>query len=306
MNLLQQFVKASRMNVMPVILMPILLGAAAAYVWYDAFSWTYLFVSLLGGAAVHLFSNMINDYWDFRNGVDKEASQTEGVIMTNSSFLVKGIWSISAFSLVTWSLFAIALACGIYLAFAIGLPVFIYVASGAFLAYFYVAPPLKLGYRGKGYSELAIFLAFGVLPVTGSLYVHAGTLDVRAFLLSCPIGLMTTLILFNHHFLHWQSDQTAGKRTLVVVLGEQKALRFSKLLFLLTLVSLMICIGFGALPWYTLLALIACWPLMKAYRSLGEKRQAEHYLKLMIASSQGSTYFGLLLVVLLIVQSLLL
>lgn len=297
--------KASRARVLPVILLPILLGSVASYVWYDAFHFTYLLVCLFGGAAIHLFSNMINDWWDFRSGVDQTASETEGVVMTNSSFLLKGIWPRWVFGFITWSLFAVAVACGIFLAVVVGLPVFIYGAVGAFLAYFYVAPPIKLGYRGKGYSELAIFIAFGILPVTGAIFVHAGTLDMRAFLLACPIGLMTTLILFNHHFLHWQSDKVAGKRTLVVVLGERKALQFSKLLFGLMLCFMIICIAVHVLPWYSLAALFACWPLVKAYRSLNRNRMSHAYLSLMIASSKGTIGFGLILVLVFITQALL-
>lgn len=307
MNGLQQFMKASRARVLPVIWLPILLGSAASYVWYDAFELTYLAACLIGGTAVHLFSNMINDWWDFRNGVDTRASETDGVVMTNSSFLVKGIWSTRLFGCITWTLFAAALACGVYLAVVVGLPVFIYVAAGAFLAYFYVAPPFKFGYQGKGYSEISILIAFGVLPVTGAIFVHAETLDIRAFLLACPIGLMTTLILFNHHFLHWKSDASAGKRTLVVVLGEGKALQFSKMLLLLVFIFTILCVAGNALPWYSLAALVACRPVMKAYRAIQSgDRMPQSYLSLMAASGKGTSAFGVILLLSLIVQAVVL
>ena len=40
-------------------------------------------------------------------------------------------------------------------------------------------------------------------------------------------GLLTTLVLFHHHFLHWRADASAGKMTPVAVLGPERALSLS-------------------------------------------------------------------------------
>ncbi|WP_168120748.1 prenyltransferase [Paenibacillus sp. HB172176] len=298
-----QFRKASRFQVIPVMLIPVALGSIGAYVWTNQFHPLLFLLALIGAAAAHLFSNMINDLWDFKNGTDLEAHQTEGAISTNSGFLTKGTWSYRKFSLVTWLLFAIAAACGLSLSFLSGWVVLIFGFLGAFIAYFYVAPPIRFGYRGKGYSEIAILLAFGVLPVAGAYYVQASNLDYRALLLSLPIGLLTTLILFNHHFLHWEADRQAGKRTLVVVWGEKRALVFSRVLLLLAYLSLFLCIGFGALPFYALLALPTAIPLYMVYGRLGAHNKSVAYLPLMGASLQATMRCGGVLIVALALQA---
>ncbi|MDF2837066.1 MAG: UbiA prenyltransferase [Paenibacillus sp.] len=296
------FMKASRIKVLPVMLIPVALGAAGAFVWTGRFNLGLFLLTLIGAGAAHLFSNMINDLWDYYNGTDAAAKETEGAISTNSGFLTGGAWSISKFRAVTWALFLVAAACGIALSYLSGWPVLVLGLAGAFIAYFYVAPPIKFGYRGKGYSEIAILLAFGVLPVTGAYYVQTSHLDYRALLLSLPIGILTTLILFNHHFLHWEADRQAGKRTLVVVWGEKRALQFSQLLLMLAYVSLVLCVATGALPLYALLALLTAIPLYLVYGRLGAHNKSTAYLPLMGASMQATNRCGGLLIVALILQ----
>jgi 1,4-dihydroxy-2-naphthoate octaprenyltransferase len=303
-NIMKQFMKASRLRVLPVMLIPVALGALGAFVWDGNFNFWLFLLTLVGSGAAHLFSNMINDLWDYYNGTDEAAKQAEGAISTNSGYLTNGTWSIRMFATVTWSLFGIAAISGIILSIISGWPVIVFGGLGGLIAYFYVAPPIRFGYRGKGYSEVAILLSFGILPVAGAYYVQSSQLDYRALLLSLPIGLLTTLILFNHHFLHWQGDKQAGKKTLVVVWGEQWALVFSRWLLVLAYVSLVICVLAGALPWYALLALLTAIPLYAVYGRLKEHNPSHAYLPLMGGSVKATNRCGLILIIALVIQGL--
>ncbi|RUS48481.1 prenyltransferase [Cohnella sp. AR92] len=301
---IKQFRKASRFKVIPVMLIPVALGALGAYVWDGEFNVWLLLLTLLGSGAAHLFSNMINDLWDYKNGTDKEAFEMQDAISTNSGFLTNEVWSLKKFAFVTWALFAVAALSGIILSFISGWWAFIFGALGGLIAYFYVAPPIRFGYRGKGYSEIAILLSFGVLPVTGAYYVQTSHLDYRALLLSLPIGILTTLVLFNHHFLHWQADRQAGKRTLVVVWGEQRALRFSRALLLLAILSHIACVATGIVPVYSLVALLTALPLYSVYGKLKDKNPSIAYAPLMGASVKTASRFGVIVIVSLVIQGL--
>lgn len=118
----EAFMRASRFRVLPIMIIPVILGGLAAYVWEDMFHPFLFIITLIGAWAAHLFSNMVNDLWDFRNQVDIAAKETAATISTNSGFLANGTWSERTFSSLTWAL-------------------------GALIAYFYVAPPIKFGYR---------------------------------------------------------------------------------------------------------------------------------------------------------------
>ncbi|TXK84048.1 prenyltransferase [Paenibacillus sp. N3.4] len=303
MNALTLFLKASRFRVVPVMVIPVILGGLGALVWNDTFHPILFVLTLIGSIAAHLFSNMINDLWDFRSGVDTAAKETAATISTNSGFLANGTLTERTFSFLTWSLFATALICGILLSIWSGWLVLLFGGLGALIAYFYVAPPIKFGYRGKGYSEIAILLSFGILPTLGSYYVQTSLTDYRALLISLPIGLLTTLILFNHHFLHWKADQSVGKRTLVVVWGEKRALSFSKFLCVLAYLALVICVVLQIFPFYALLALLTALPFYRVYGNLKAENPSQAYLPLMVASLKATTRSGIIMILALIVQA---
>jgi 1,4-dihydroxy-2-naphthoate octaprenyltransferase len=305
MDKLELWMKASRFRVLPVMVVPVVLGGLGAYAWDGAFRPVLFLITLLGAACVHLFSNMINDLWDFRNGVDIAAKETAAAISTNSGFLANGVMSEKKFGMVTWAFFFIALICGIAVSLYSGWWPLVIGGLGGLIAYFYVAPPLKFGYRGKGYSEIAIVLSFGILPVMGTYYVQVEQFGYRPLMLSLPVGLLTTLILFNHHFLHWKADRQSGKRTLVVVWGEKKALAFSRLLAVLAYVSLIACAALQVLPWYALLAMFTAIPLFRVYGNLKDENDSRAYLPLMGASLQASIRCGGLMALALLLQGLL-
>ncbi|MFD0710420.1 prenyltransferase [Paenibacillus sp. GCM10027626] len=306
MDKLKLWMKASRFRVLPVMAIPVVLGGLGAFAWNGVFYPGLFLITLLGSAAAHLFSNMINDLWDYRNGVDEAAKETVDAISTNSGFLAGGVMSQRLFAAATWLMLAIAAGCGIALSLLSGWWALIFGGLGGLIAYFYVAPPLKFGYRGKGYSEIAILLSFGVLPVMGTYYVQVQQFGYRPLLLSLPIGLLTTLILFNHHFLHWQADKKAGKNTLVVVWGEKRALSFSKFLAVLAYLSLVVCAIADVLPWYALIALLTAYPLYRVYATLKETNPSAAYLPLMGASLQASIRCGGLMAIALLIQGFIL
>ncbi|WP_195573807.1 prenyltransferase [Paenibacillus sp. 1001270B_150601_E10] len=301
MDKLKLFVKASRFYVIPVMLVPVVLGALAAFVWDGEFHPMLLVITVVGAACAHLFSNMINDIWDYKNGVDVEASE-EGLVTTNSGMLSDGVMPMRTFAVWTWVLLFIAVLSGVLLSVLSGWWVMAFVVSGGLIAYFYVAPPLKYGYRGKGYSEIAILLAFGVLPIAGSYYVQTGHFDYRAILLSLPVGILTTLLLFNHHFLHWQADKATGKNTLVVVWGEERALRFSRMLMFLAYGTVVLCVILGILPVYGLLSLITIIPIYQVYGRLKSTNPSQAYMPLMDASLKASMSCGIVMIIALVIQ----
>ena len=63
---------------------------------------------------------------------------------------------------------------------------------GVFIAYFYNADPLKIGYTRL--SELSTGFGFGPLMVLGAYYVQARRLSWEAFFVSIPIAILIALV----------------------------------------------------------------------------------------------------------------
>src|SRR5207253_1891920 len=211
----------------------------------------------------HLGANVVNDVFDFAEGTDQTAQKMvpEGTTLaTGSQALMRGQLSLRAYRGLAIALFALALLCGIVLTFfrpwALAFGV-----AGFLLAFFYVAPPFRLAYIGRGLGELDILISFGILPLVGSYYVQAGNVSLKALLASLPIGLYTTAVLYFHHFLHWRADQAVGKITPVVALGERRARIGGAILLSVTAVLLLIDALTQVFPWYSAIAALTAVPV---------------------------------------------
>jgi 1,4-dihydroxy-2-naphthoate octaprenyltransferase len=302
MNRFQLFLQVTRARTLPVMIAPVLIGSVLAWQQGSPFQWGLFALTLVGASAAHLGANLINDVFDFSEGTDQAAQEImpEGqTIATGSQFLLNGRLSMKTYRLLTIACFAVALICGIALSFfrpwAIAFGVL-----GFLLAFFYVAPPLRLAYVGRGLGELDILISFGMLPVIGSFYTQANTVTLAAVLASLPIGLYTMAVLYFHHFLHWRADKTAGKITPVVALGEHGARVVGALVLLLIAIILVVDVFLGVLPWYSIVAALTIIPVQFALRNAtGDLKQ---YLKLMATNFNADMQAALLILIALLVR----
>lgn len=302
MNRFQLFLQVTRARTLPVMIAPVLIGSVLAWQQGSPFQWGLFALTLIGALAAHLGANLINDVFDFSEGTDQAAHEImpEGqTIATGSQFLLNGRLSMKTYRLLTIACFAVALICGIALSFfrpwAIAFGV-----VGFLLAFFYVAPPLRLAYVGRGLGELDILISFGILPVIGSFYTQANTITLTAVLVSLPIGLYTMVVLYFHHFLHWRADKMAGKFTPVVALGEHGARIVGALLLLLIAVILVVDVFLKVLPWYSIVAALTIIPVQFALRNAtGDLKQ---YLQLMATNFNGDMQAAVLILIALLVR----
>jgi 1,4-dihydroxy-2-naphthoate octaprenyltransferase len=149
---------------------------------------------------------MLNDYFDFRFGLDQADDGRPGLViargeMTPRQVLVQAIVLLLA---------AVPLVA--YLVWRSGPGVLAFGAVGAAGLYVYTGPPLGLKYRALG--EPLIFLVFGPVLMLGAAYAHTGQLEARALLASVPIGFATTAVLLGNNIRDRQEDAAAGIRTL--------------------------------------------------------------------------------------------
>jgi 1,4-dihydroxy-2-naphthoate polyprenyltransferase len=297
--------RATRAKVLPVMLAPVAVGAALAWSHTRFFTWGWLLVTLLGAMAMHLGANVINDYFDEESGADAAARTDPSGMATGTGLISSGAMSKRATLRLAAGCLAVALACGIALAVARGGLALVLGGVGFLLAFFYVAPPIRYGYIGRGLGEIGIFMAFGYLPLVGSYYVQTGDITPDAAWASLVPGILTTLVLFHHHFLHWRADATAGKMTPVAVLGPDRSLVVS---MAAVVVAYGILVGqtiAGLWPPGTLVALVAVVPLTAAIRRAKRDPILPNYLQLLGATLGSSVLTSAVLVVSLIARGVL-
>lgn len=287
--------KATRARVAMIMLIPVTLGAALAWLHTGTFHvWLWL-LTVVGTALLHLASNVTNDLGDFKRGTDVSARARSDAIATDSGALTGGLLSERQMKLLNYALYGLAVVIALYLFSLRGWPILALTGSGILLAVLYVAGP-AYGYIGHGLGELGIFLAFGPLPLVGSYVVQTGTASWPVFFASIPPGLYITMILFNHHFLHWQNDRAQGKNNLVAVLGAERAAPISLGLLIATYVSIPLMALLGALPWLSIAACVTVPLVLPTTRALVRNPGVREAGALMGATFRGQMLTGLLLI----------
>jgi 1,4-dihydroxy-2-naphthoate octaprenyltransferase len=277
-------------------LMPVALGAALSWRDGNRFRPAAFALTVLGAAAAHLASNVTNDYFDFAGGADERASVELGALDTSSGILIRGDMSESEVKRLMWGLWGTALGSGVALAALSAPAVLALGAAGFALGYFYVAPPLKVGYIGHGLGEADVLLSFGVLPVLGSYYVQSKAFSWKPVVGSLPLGLLTTDVLFNHHFLHSSSDRASGKMSPVAVLGESRAARASEGIAAVAFASTIAGVLTKSLPIVSIASIAAAPKLLGAIERAGKEKSLPVYGQLMAATMEASIKTGGLLI----------
>ena len=141
--------------------------------------------------------------------------------------------------------FGVAVAAGAYLAAVAGWELLVVGAASILAGVLYTGGPRPYGYEGLG--ELFVFLFFGVVAVAGSYFVQTEELVWEAFALSVPVGLLAAAILVVNNVRDIDTDRRAGKRTLAVKLGRERARRLLLAMVVVALAAPIAIAAAGAL-----------------------------------------------------------
>lgn len=213
------FAKFVRLQFIPVMIAPVVLGAASAWYVTTRFDLLNFLLALLGSISLHLAANAIDDVYDQLNGVDSVSDRTFPKDFPGWKPITRGMITIRRGFEVSGLFYGLSLLVGAYLSISVGWLALGIAIPGIILSYAYSAPPVKLDYRGLGLGEVGIFLSFGPIPCLGTYYVVAHSLSALPLLISVPTGLLTTSVLLSHDRIFFDAYREAGKRSLAVVIG---------------------------------------------------------------------------------------
>jgi 1,4-dihydroxy-2-naphthoate polyprenyltransferase len=203
--------RALRAYSFPASIVPCLVGAAYVAFAGAPVDWRFLPLVLLGGVALHVGTNLVNDAVDFTRGVDTPTALGGSGVLTAGWLGPRAVW---AGALVA---FGVAALAGVPLIVARGWPFALIGLAGAVGGYAYTGPPLALKYHALG--EVWVFLLMGTLMVAGAGYALAGTLRPGLWLASLPVGFLVAAILAANNQRDLDGDRAQAVRTLATRFG---------------------------------------------------------------------------------------
>lgn len=182
---------------------------------HESFRWVPAVLCLVFAVLAQIASNFANEYFDFKNGLDKKGRSgfrrgvTEGDISPDA--MKKAVVLVLAA--------ACAVGCGL-----IPFGGWKLVPVGALIAVFalaYSAGPYPLSRVGLG--DVAVLVFFGLVPVCLTFYLQTGYVSADVVRGSIAIGLLGVNVLVVNNYRDVDDDRQAGKRTTVVRFGRPVA-----------------------------------------------------------------------------------
>jgi 1,4-dihydroxy-2-naphthoate polyprenyltransferase len=249
---LRLWIIAARPRTLPAAVAPVLVGTALAGT-EDVFRPLAFVCALIGSVFIQIGTNLSNDYSDARRGADTD--DRLGPVRVTAS----GLMPPRQVLVGTYVAFGIAVGAGAYLIAIAGWQLLVVGAASILAGVLYTGGPRPYGYEGLG--ELFVFLFFGVVAVVGSYYVQTEDLSWIAFALSVPVGLLVSAILVVNNVRDIETDRRAGKRTLAVRLGRERArVLFGVMVGVAFVVPVAVWLAGGLSAW--LLLTLAALPLV--------------------------------------------
>lgn len=224
------------------------LGASIA--WYDgAFHLGHALLAFLGLLLAHISVNVLNDYFDYRSGVDLATKRTpfsggSGILPSELLKPRQVLW----FGLVS---FLLIIPIGIYFIIVSGWLLLPLLIVGAISILIYTPLLLKMGW-----PEWAPGLGLGTLPVLGAYFIQTGDYTLPVVIASIPSGILVHNLLLLNEIPDTEADSKGGRKTLPITAGKRKA---SIVYSVLTGIVYLWIIGgvvAGQMPVFSLIALL--------------------------------------------------
>jgi 1,4-dihydroxy-2-naphthoate polyprenyltransferase len=244
------------------------------YLLHAGFSLSFLLpfgLVLAGLVFAHAASNLFNDYWDAKHGIDTSEGYFRPAYMPHPSLsgmmTPRGLFSLGVAHL------AGMIAIAAYFVFLRGPLVLIFAGLGVLFLTAYAGGPMPLKRIGLG--EPAVFVVWGPLMIGGTYFVLSGTFPLWVIIASIPYAVSVTTVLFAKHIDKIDYDTKLGVKTVPVMLGEAATKTALKTLIVIAYASVIGLVITKFLPIWSLISLLALPRATQLFKTLSEPKPKE-------------------------------
>ena len=217
-------------------------------------------LTMAGVIALHASVDLLNDYWDFKRGIDTRTKRTgmsggtgvlpEGLLKPKSVYNVGILFLVAGGLIGGYFVVLHGVVIGVILAFAI------------MSIYFYSTKIVNWGLA-------EVFVAVkGTLIVMGTYYIQNSELTDVVVLSGIVVGVLSSLVLFVTSFPDHDADKEKGRRTLVILAGRQKAVSIFYIFPIVSYGIIIGCVAMSIIPVFCLISLAAIPVVISSIRKL--------------------------------------
>lgn len=214
--------------------------------------------------ALQILSNLINDYYDFKRGSDRQGR------VGFKRALAEGLVSEREMRTSCYITLAVSLLLGAALCYIGGWAIVAIGVTAILFAWLYTATPYSLSYLGI--ADIFVFLYYGVIASWGTVWLQMCDIEcpadcqIVALYAGAVCGLISMCVLAINNIRDVEDDRQVGKLTIPVRIGKRAALALLAVIVLL--MPLFAALAFG-LSWAVAVIIPACFLYYKVLKAEG-------------------------------------
>ena len=223
--------------------------------WWQNYSFDIFDAALTfaGVMALHASVDLLNDFWDFKRGIDTKTKRTK--MSGGTGVLPEGLLKPSSVYRAGVLFLIIGTIIGGYFVITDGITIAIILGFAILSIYFYST---KIVDSGLGEFFVAVK---GAMIVIGTFFIQSGEISLESIFAGIVVGALSSLVLFIASFPDHDADKSKGRKTLVIIVGKQKAAKLFWVFPLVSYAAIMIGVLINLFPLISMISFLS-FPLV--------------------------------------------
>ena len=219
-------------------------------------------LTFAGVISLHASVDLLNDYWDYKRGIDTITKRTK--MSGGTGVLPEGLLQPSSVYRAGIGFLILGSVIGFYFVLTDGIIIAAILGFAILSIYFYSTKIVD-----SGLAEFFVAVK-GTMIVLGTYFIQSNQITLESILGGIVVGVLSSLVLFIASFPDHDADKSKGRKTLVITVGKKNAASLFWVFPAISYSVIMLGIAIGIFPLLSLITLFSIPLVVKA--GLGLKR----------------------------------
>ena len=206
-------------------------------------------MTFAGVISLHASVDLLNDYWDFKRGIDTKTKRTK--MSGGTGVLPEGLLKPKSVYIVGIAFLILGAIIGIYFVIIFGITIGLILGFAILSVIFYSTKIVNWGL-----AEVFVTIK-GTLIIIGTYYIQFQSIDDFTILAGIVVGVLSSLVLFVTSIPDHDVDKEKGSRTLIIIFGKANAVKTFLIFPILAYGIIIYGVVSGLFPIYSLIVLLA-------------------------------------------------
>lgn len=232
-------------------------------------------LTFAGVISLHASVDLLNDYWDYKRGIDTITKRTK--MSGGTGVLPEGLLKPSSVYRAGIGFLILGSVIGFYFVLTDGIIIAVILGFAILSIYFYSTKIVD-----SGLAEFFVTVK-GTMIVLGTYFIQSNQITLESILGGIVVGVLSSLVLFIASFPDHDADKSKGRKTLVIAVGKKNATFLFWVFPTISYSVIILGIAIGVFPLLSFITLFSIPLVVRA--GLGLKRNFNSVDKLIPSMS---------------------